>query len=531
MTGFGPRATERLAGRPVEKGAARVLPWLDAAANRLYGWRANPLYQSGTIVVALLLVILVTGLWLVLFYRVGAPYASVARLTADPWIGNWMRGLHRYASDAAILATLVHAFRMFAQGRSCGPRALAWVTGVGLLGLLLICGWTGYVMVWDDFGQALAREGARMLDALPILSEPMSRAFTGERALPPAFFFLNLFAHIGIPLALGVGLWMHLARVARPALMPPRPLSYGVLGVLVAVTLALPITMAPEASAFVVAETVRIDLFYAFWLPLVRPLPGGSALVLLLGASLLLFAVPLFMRRRSEAAPAPSSVDEEVCVGCAQCAEDCPYDAIAMIPRPAGGRSEEVARVDPARCVSCGICAGSCAPMGVGPPGRTGRDQLADARAFLAAPERRAGEHVVICCDRGAERWSRALAAEGAAVLPVDCAGNLHTSVVELFVRGGADGVLILACPPRDCWNREGPRWLLERMYHDREAELQARVDRRRVRVAYASAGEGEEAVGALRAFVADTAVLGGVRLDPGEVGAECEPDAAPVDA
>jgi hypothetical protein len=29
-------------------------------------------------------------------------------------------------------------------------------------------------------------------------------------------------------------------------------------------------------------------------------------------------------------------------------------------------------------------------------------------------------------------------------------------------------------------------------MYHDREAELQARVDRRRVRLAYASAGEPE---------------------------------------
>ena len=42
-----------------------------------------------------------------------------------------------------------------------------------------------------------------------------------------------------------------------------------------------------------------------------------------------------------------------------------------------------IARVDPARCVSCGICAGSCAPMGIGPPGRSGRDQLAATRALL----------------------------------------------------------------------------------------------------------------------------------------------------
>ncbi|MBL8996863.1 MAG: hydrogenase iron-sulfur subunit [Gemmatimonadetes bacterium] len=508
---------------PTERVAFRALAWADALANRLYGWRANPLYQSGTIVIALLLVILVTGLWLILFYRVGAPWASVERITADRWVGNWMRGMHRYASDAAVLATIVHAFRMYAQGRSWGPRALAWVTGVGLLVLLMLCGWTGYVMVWDTFGQTLAREGARMLDALPVLSEPTSRAFTGERPLPPAFFFLNLFAHIGIPLALGIGLWLHISRVARPALLPPKPLGYGVVGALLAISLAIPITMLPEASPFTIPATVPVDLFFGFWIPFARRMSGGGALLAAAGAVALLAAVPLLTRRRGDRAAPPSTVDEEICVGCEQCAADCPYDAITMITRAPGGRSELVARVDPARCVSCGICAGSCAPMGVGPPGRTGRDQLAEVRAFIESPERRAGEHVVVACDRGASRWGDAIRGEGAALLPVDCAGNLHTSVVELLVRNGSAGVLVVACPPRDCWNREGPRWLLERMYHDREAELQARVDRSRVRVAYANAAEGADAVAALRDFVADTRPLGAVAADPGEVGAECD--------
>jgi coenzyme F420-reducing hydrogenase delta subunit/Pyruvate/2-oxoacid:ferredoxin oxidoreductase delta subunit len=517
--------------RPAERAATRILAWLDAGANRLYGWRANPLYQSGTIVVACFLLMLVTGLWLVLFYRVGAPYDSVARITADRWVGNWMRGVHRYASDAAVLATLVHALRMFAQGRSWGPRALAWVSGVVLLGLILACGWTGYVMVWDTFGQALAREGARMLDALPVLSEPTSRAFTGERPLPPAFFFLNLFAHIGIPLAMGIGLWLHLSRVARPALLPPKPLLLALAGGLVAIALVLPIAMLPEASPFHIPAVVPIDLFFAFWLPLVRDLRPGTALLVMIGSAVALLSVPLVTRRRPAVAPPPSTVDEELCVGCEQCAADCPYEAITMVTRAPGGRSELVARVDPARCVSCGICAGSCAPMGVGPPGRTGRDQLSAARAFLKEPARRAGEHVVICCDRGAAHWGGAIAEAGAAVLPVDCAGNLHTSIIELCVRGGAAGVLVVACPPRDCWNREGPRWLLERVYHDREAELQARVDRRRVRVAYANAGEEREVLAAYRAFVADTRPLGDAGTDPGAVGAECEPVAAAEDA
>ena len=508
------------APRPLERAALRLLAPLDAACNRLYGWRGNPLYHSGAVTVALLVVLIVTGLWLLLFYRVGAPYDSVARITADPWVGRWVRGVHRYASDAAVVAVAVHAFRMFAQGRSWGPRALAWTTGVVLVGLLYVCGLTGYVMVWDGAGREIAREGARMLDALPFLSEPIGRAFTGEDVVLGPFFFLNLFAHIAIPLGLALVLWLHVGRVARPVLLPPRAITLVLVALLVGAALVRPLGMQPEADAFRLPATVELDLLYAFWLPLVRPLGAGAALgaVALAGAALLV--VPRLTRRRPTVAPPPSVVDEDVCTGCRQCALDCPYEAITMVARAPGGRSLEVAKVDPALCVSCGICAGSCAPMAVGPAGRTGRDQLARVREVAAAEQVASGRHVVVCCARGARSWGDALAAEGAVVHPVDCAGSMHSSVVEHLVRTGAAGVLVLACPPRDCWNREGPRWLVERLYHEREAELKARVDRRRVRVAHASAGEAGEALAALRRFAAETpAPVGGprdglVRLD-----------------
>ena len=229
--------------RPLERLAWRALARADAVCNRLYGWKGNPLYQSGTIAAALLGVLIVTGTWLLLFYKVSAPYQSVAGVTAARLTGNWVRGLHRYASDAALVATVVHLFRMFAQGRSWGPRALAWVTGAAMFGLMFVCGWTGYVMVWDEFGQVLAREGARILDTLPFFSEPVSRIFTGERPIPIAFFFVNLFAHVALPLGLALGLWLHVSRIARTTLLPPRPLLWTVVGALTAVALLRPIPM------------------------------------------------------------------------------------------------------------------------------------------------------------------------------------------------------------------------------------------------------------------------------------------------
>lgn len=511
--------------RPAERLAFRLLAAADAAVNRAFGWRANPLYQSGAIAVALLLVLIVTGLWLIFFYRVGAPYESVARITADPWLGRWIRGVHRFASDALVVAVLVHAFRMFAQGRSWGPRALAWMSGIVLAGLVCVIGLTGYVMVWDTFGQRIAAEGARMVDSLPFLSEPIGRAFAGDEALLGPFFFLNLFVHIALPLGLALVLWLHVSRVARPVLLPPRRLGIVLVAALVAVSLAWPLGMQDAADPFRLPERIEIDAFYGFWLPLVQPLRGGVALGATAALWLLLLLVPLYTRRGGIAAPPPSVVDEDQCTGCRQCSIDCPYEAITMLTRPPGGRSLEVAQVDPDLCVSCGICAGSCAPMAVGPAGRTGRDQLVRVRAFIAEEQVPAGRTVVVCCDRGARRWARAVAREGAAVYPVDCAGSVHTSVIEFLVRGGASGVLVLACPPRDCWNREGPGLLVERMYHEREAELKARVDRRRVRVAHAGASETGEALAALRRFATDTAALAAVTPEISVViDAECEP-------
>ena len=505
--------------------AARVIRALDATATRLYGWRANPFHQSGAIAFVLLLVLIVTGLYLLVFYRVGAPWDSVHRIVADPFLGRPMRSLHRFASDAMVVAVLVHALRMFAQRRSWGPRTLAWTSGVSLLLFVLVSGWTGFVIVWDTFGARLAIAGARLFDALPVLSEPLQRIFSGESPVPGAFFFINLFLHVAIPLGVAGGLWVHVSRIARPTLFPPRALTVVLVGGLTLLSVALPAPLPPEADPLQLAPLIPGDVLYAFWLPMVERLPLWLAwvgAVATFGAALV---IPRLTRVARTGDYAPSVVDERRCTGCNQCPQDCPWDAITMYPRE-GDPTRSVARVNPALCVSCGICAGSCAPMGVGPPLRTGRDQVTAIRGFVQGFEPPPVAPVVaVVCDRAPLTHREGLERAGATIFPVSCSGNLHSSTIELALRGGAAGVIVFSCPPRDCEGREGPKWLEQRVYRDREAELQVRVDRRRVRLATAAPGDLAGTLQAFREFadaVRGIGLAGREAIDVLEL--ECDP-------
>ena len=282
---------------------------------------------------------------------------------------------------------------------------------------------------------------------------------------------------------------------------------WGVVVALVALAIVWPVGMAPEADPLRLPEEVPLDVFFGFWLPLTRRLPAWA--VWAVGGALALVALlaPWWTRPPREARPAKAVVDARRCTGCEQCVKDCPFDAITMVARePGDSRPGLVALVNPDLCVSCGICIGSCAPMAIGLPGWTGRDQLAMVRDFLARERRAVGHVVVVGCEWSAASVERALG--GAPLLPVPCTGNVHTSMIEHLLRGGAGGVLVAACPQWDCRSREGGKWLLQRVYHGREADLKARVDRRRVRIVEASAGEPEVLRAALEEFAASVAAL-----------------------
>lgn len=189
-----------------------------------------------------------------------------------------------------------------------------------------------------------------------------------------------------------------------------------------------------------------------------------------------------------------------------------------MMPRSQnkGRASERVAIVDETLCVSCGICAGSCAPMAIGPPDRSGRMQLKVLQTRFAAQPVQAGQVAVLVCGYNELCHDAQLTQRhDIALISTDCSGAVHTSVIEQVLRLGAKGVFIVSCPSRNCLNREGPKWLFERVYNDREAELPRRVDRTRIALINAASGERRLVLRALDAFCERLSLGAGTTSSP----------------
>jgi heterodisulfide reductase subunit A len=65
-------------------------------------------------------------------------------------------------------------------------------------------------------------------------------------------------------------------------------------------------------------------------------------------------AMALLMRGKVQVEAATSYIDELLCAGCGQCAEVCPFSALAL--HPVKGKM----RVNPVLCQGCGCCAATC---------------------------------------------------------------------------------------------------------------------------------------------------------------------------
>ena len=436
--------------------------------------RFNPFYHTGTITVFLLLIILVTGVYLTMFYQFGfaGSYRAVATIEAS-FVGRIIRGLHRYASDLAVIFAVLHAWRTFFMDRFRGPRWLAWVSGIALAALTWGIGITGYWLISDERSQLLndilvkmiggGRAGATFLNSF---------LATDARGAGWGLTFLMLGLHLGLSAVVGLAFWLHIKRLSRAKWLPPRFWMALVGAPLLLAATLIRLGMLPPLTSLRLPGPLDVDGFYLFYLPAAVRWPSLWAGVI--AVLVLLALLPWALGRRPTP---PIVVSAERCTGCTLCAADCPYRAIKMVERGEGAQHKYLAVVDRKLCVGCGVCIGACEPLAL----TLGRAPAEPLWAEVVERARANGRpvKVVFTCERHLAQGVRrpiadATAGEPAAVtiIPLTCVGMAHPDLATRALAAGAAEVQFIGCPPEDCANREGNLWLQRRLDRERLPKL-----------------------------------------------------------
>ncbi len=491
---------ERKLLRKFEKGWSK----LEILVNRITHTDFNPLYHLGTLGIYLLIVLTVTGIYLTIIYRPGAEvaYATVEKISAN-WFGSLMRSIHRYASDAFLLVSVIHALKTFLSDRFWGSRWLAWVSGWVMVIMAWAIGTMGYWLIWDVRSQWMTEvlynsTGGGV--ALTFLNPEMaSTSF--------AAFVIVLFVHIFLPVAFLFLITIHILRLTRARLWSPRWVMILSGAALVLVSILKPAVSEAPAELGRFIESVRLDAWYLGFLPVLERLgnTGFTLLVtLVFGVSI---AVPWLMKGKHNG---PAVIREAECSGCSLCAAECPYRAIEMQYRDDDtSRFKSIAVINSDLCTGCGLCVGTCATLGIELLEMPTNDVWENGirKAVETHIAKNDDPIVVFTCQRHASlgslpeslnlrQWSDPAlqmispVATGTwqengteyptAVCVLPCIGMVDVDWIKGLNKMGAKDILLLGCPYDDCNYREGIQWesarlrrrksILEPNIHWREA-------------------------------------------------------------
>ncbi|MDP2808857.1 MAG: FAD-binding oxidoreductase [Rhodocyclaceae bacterium] len=294
----------------------KIVRWFfmhaENAFNHAFGDKMNPFYHLGTISFWQFWLLAGTGLYLYIFADTGVndAYESVERITHNQWwAGGILRSIHRYATDGMILTMLLHMLRHFAYDRYRGFRWFSWITGIALIWLVYIAGINGFMLVWDKLAQFVVIATAEWFDALPMFSGTLIRNFIYQESVNSRLFTLFAFIHLGVPLVVVFIMWVHVQRVPRAHINPPRPIAIAVTLMFLALALFKPIlSQGGEADMSVVPTGIEFDWFELPVLALVYIVDPLNLWLGVIGLSLLLSLLPWLPPMRRGAHPAQSTL-------------------------------------------------------------------------------------------------------------------------------------------------------------------------------------------------------------------------------
>ncbi len=146
----------------LKEGGIHAADWVDERTSLSGGLRwamfrkvpkgTNWFYTLGSATLFAFLSQAVTGVFLAMYYdpSVTGAYESARRISNEIFLGEFVRGMHKWGSTVMVILIFLHMGRTFFFGAYKYPRELNWVIGAVLLILTMAMSFTGYLLPFDQ---------------------------------------------------------------------------------------------------------------------------------------------------------------------------------------------------------------------------------------------------------------------------------------------------------------------------------------------------------------------------------------------
>jgi len=178
----------------------------------------NVWYFFGSLALFVLVMQLVTGIFLTMFYKPGelTAFDSVEYIMREVDFGWLIRYLHSTGASAFFIVVYLHMFRAFLYGSYRAPRELLWLIGMLVYLALMAEAFMGYVLPWGNMSFWGAQVIVNLFGTIPGIGTPLVEWIRGDYGIADAtlnrFFALHV---VALPLALLLLVMLHLVALRQ----------------------------------------------------------------------------------------------------------------------------------------------------------------------------------------------------------------------------------------------------------------------------------------------------------------------------
>jgi menaquinol-cytochrome c reductase cytochrome b subunit len=199
-----------------------VLYHLHPVKVKRHGLKLTYTFCLGGLSFFLFILLTVTGIFLMFFYRPAAELASAAAYTDTENIrngvvfGDMVRNIHRWGAHLMTITVFLHMGRVFYTGAYKPPREFNWVVGVILLLLTLLLAFSGYLLPWDQLSFWAFTVGTSFGAYSPLVAEEVQFILLGGIEVGADTLLRWYVLHVlALPFVLTIFLAVHFWRIRK----------------------------------------------------------------------------------------------------------------------------------------------------------------------------------------------------------------------------------------------------------------------------------------------------------------------------